>query len=264
MRSLSCLAAAFLGLSGSAALAGPNGYTLTTSQVVHLVDLANNSDSVYANTFVPSDSLAAHPSGLLYQADAAGGIYFVPGPPVPMFTVAYTQIADLDYDAGGLWGFSNASQELFYIDLGSATVTYSVPITSGLTGYTITGVTRNPFNGDLFLSGNTGFNQDFLFQVNTNTAAATVVGGLSHGDTASYISDIEFDGTGMLYAVTWFHRWFYSVDPSTAATTFVSSGPHRDVTAMALSNVPEAGTWAGGASACAAALYVFWMRRRNG
>lgn len=264
MHSPSRLVALLLGLSSFTALAGPNGYTLTTGQIVHLVDLANNSDSVFGNTSVSSDSLAADPSGFLYSADASGGIYFVPGPPVPMFSVAYTQIADLDYDGGGLWGFSNATKELFFIDLGSATVTYSVPITTGLTGYTITGVTRNPNNGDLFLSGNTGFNQDFLFQVNTNTATATVVGGMLHTDAGSYVSDIEFDGTGMLYAVTWVHRHFLEVDPSTAATTFLSSTTHRDITAMALSDVPEAGTWAGGVSTCAAALYVFWMRRRNG
>jgi hypothetical protein len=59
------------------------------------------------------------------------------------------------------------------------------------------------------------------------------------------VSDIDFDpSTGTLHAMTWFHRWFYSVDPTTAATAFVSAGPHRDATGMALPAIPEPGTLA--------------------
>ena len=44
---------------------------------------------------------------------------------------------------------------------------------------------------------------------------------------------------GALYAMSWFHRDFYKVNPMNAATSLVSSGPHRDSTGMALSPVPE-------------------------
>mgnify|MGYP001004389326 FL=1 len=76
------------------------------------------------------------------------------------------------------------------------------------------------------------------------TTTALLVGAMSHGDGFSYIADIDFDSAGNLYAMTWFHRWFYAVSPTTAATTFLSSGPHRDSTAMALQPVPvPAAAW---------------------
>lgn len=41
--------------------------------------------------------------------------------------------------------------------------------------------------------------------------------------------------------MSFYHRYFYTVSTSTAATSFVSAGPHRDTTAMALNPVPEPG-----------------------
>jgi hypothetical protein len=63
-------------------------------------------------------------------------------------------------------------------------------------------------------------------------------------DAFSYVADIDFDPTGTLYAVSFFHRDFYSVNPTSGATSFISAGPHRDVFAMALnpSVVPEPAT----------------------
>ncbi|MBL8060027.1 MAG: PEP-CTERM sorting domain-containing protein [Chthonomonas sp.] len=60
-----------------------------------------------------------------------------------------------------------------------------------------------------------------------------------HGDANSYVADIDFDSAGTLYAMTWYHRDFYTVSQTNAAIGFVSAGPHRDVTAMAIQAVPE-------------------------
>jgi hypothetical protein len=57
-------------------------------------------------------------------------------------------------------------------------------------------------------------------------------------DVVSYFSDIEFDATGTLYAMSWFHRYFYTVSTTSAATSWLSIGPHHDFTAMAFA-VPE-------------------------
>jgi hypothetical protein len=43
-----------------------------------------------------------------------------------------------------------------------------------------------------------------------------------------------------LYGITWFHRHFLAIDPATAGVTTLSVGPHRDVTALAIQEVPEA------------------------
>lgn len=253
------LAAACLLASGPALAALPV-WALNYNQAINLVNAANNAELPFIPSPVVSDGLAADPAGILYVADAAGTIFSVQGS-MPLGNSGYTQIADLYYAAGGLWGFSNAGNTLFFFDLGSTSVTYSLAITSGLGANSITGVTRNPFTGDLYLSGNTGLNLDSLFLLDLNTASASLVGSLVHSDAFSYISDIEFDATGTLLAMTWYHRYFYSVNPADATTTLLSVGPHRDVTGFAVeaTDVPEAGTWAAGI----AVAVIGWVRRRQ-
>ncbi len=243
------MAAGCLFASGVARAASPV-WALNYNQAINLVDPTSNVESPFIPSPIVSDSLAADPAGILYVADPNGTIYTVQGS-FPIGSAGLGQVADLSYSSGGLWGFSNASDTLFFFDLGTTSVTYSLPITSGLLGYDVTGVTRRPSTGDIYLSGNTGLNQDSLFVLDLNTSSALLVGGMSHGDAFSYISDIEFDATGALLAMTWYHRDFYLVNPSDASTTLMSLGPHRDVTGLAVdtsqftqSEVPEPATWA--------------------
>lgn len=245
-------ATGLVALLGTSSLqAATLGWVLNTNQTIDLVSVATNTDVPATTTPFPSDSLAVSPGGTLYSADGFGNLWDVTGPPIPVGPTFRTQIADLDWAANGLWGYSNASQELFFFDLGSSTVTYAATLTlpgSLSPSVVVSGVAHEAATGDIYLSAWDGLNNDFLLRVAASTTTALLVGAMSHGDGFSYISDIDFDGSGNLYAMTWFHRWFYSVSPTTAATTFVSSGPHRDSTAMALQPVPvPAAAWLLGA-----------------
>jgi hypothetical protein len=233
-----------LGLAGPA-VAAPNGWVLNTNQTVHPVNLATNAEGAPMGLPFASNSLAMSPAGTRYSADAFGNLWDVTLGFIPVGPTMRTQIGDLTWGAGGLWGYSNATQELFFFDLGSASVTWAV--TLALPGSlsptaVITGVAHQAATGDVFLSAADGLNNDWLLRVPAASATALLVGAMPQGDSFSYISDIEFDATGTLYAMTWFHRWFYSVDPATGATTLVSTGPHRDSTALALMPVPEPAT----------------------
>jgi hypothetical protein len=242
--------------------AAPLGFVLNTNQTLDLVNVATNAEAPFNTTPFPSDSLAVTPAGTLFAADGFGNLWDVTGPPIPVGATLRTQIADLDWAANGLWGYSNASQELFYFDLGSSNVTYATTLTlpgSLSLAAIVSGVAHDPGTGDIYLSAWDGLNNDLLLRVAASTTTALLVGSMAHGDGSSYISDIDFDAGGTLYAVTWFHRWFYSVSPATAATTFISSGPHRDSTALALQPVPvPAAAWLFGS-----ALGVMgWLRRK--
>jgi hypothetical protein len=227
--------------------AAPVGWVHNTNQTIDLVNLATNGDAPASSSFFASDSLAVSPAGTLYAADGLGVLWDLTGPPLPAGPTLRTQIADLDHDNGGLWGYSNASQELFWFDLGSLAVAYATPLAlpASLSAATVvTGVAHQPGSGDIYLSAYDGLNNDWLLRVPAASSTAQLVGGLAHGDSFSHISDIDFDAGGTLYAMTWFHRWFYSVDTSTAATSFLSAGPHRDSTGLALLPVPEpASVW---------------------
>ena len=249
-----------LAAAGFARAAGPV-WALNYNQGINLVNVPSNAEVPFIPSPVVSDSLAADTSGVLYVADSGGTIYSVQGG-IPLGSVGSGQIADLYFAAGGLWGFSNANSTLFFFDLGSASVTYSLAITAGLGGNTITGVAQHPSTGDLYLSGYTAYNQDSLLLLDLNTATASLVGSLTHGDAASYISDIEFDSLGNLLAMTWYHRDFYQVNPANAVTSPISNGPHRDVTGLAIlrAEVPEAGTWAAG---ILAPLALWNLKRRH-
>ncbi len=233
--------------AASALQAAPLGWVLNTNQTMNLVNLATNAEVPYNITPFQSDSLAVSPTGTLYSADGFGNLWDVTGPPIPVGATLRTQIADLDWAANGLWGYSNASQELFYYDLGSSSVTYAATLTlpgSLSSGAIVSGVAHDAGSGDVFLSAWDGLNNDLLLRVPNATTTALLVGSMAQGDGFSYISDIDFDAAGTLYAVTWFHRWVYSVAPGTGATTFISSGPHRDSTALALTPVPvPAAVW---------------------
>jgi hypothetical protein len=233
-----------IGLFGAGSVQGaPIVGTLNTNTSRYFVNVANNNEFFFGNNLFQSDSLAQSPAGTLYSIDAAGVIWDVTAGPFPAGPTARTQVGDLVYGNGGLWGFSNATQELFFFDLGSSTVTSSQVI-SGTGTNTITGVAYQPSTGDVYLSGYIGLNTDKLFRVPNASNTATLVGSMANADPASYFSDIEFDSTGTLYAMSWFHRWFYTVSTTTALTTLVSTGPHRDVTAMAFA-VPEHASWLG-------------------
>ena len=251
----------------SAAQAAPNGWVLNTNQTINLVDLASNAEAAAGGTSFPSDSLAVSPGGTLFSADSAGNLWDVTGPPIPVGPTLRTQIADLDWAGNGLWGYSNASTELFFYDLGASSVTYAATLTlpgSLPAGAIVTGVAHQPGSGDIFLSAHDGLNNDLLLRVPAASSVAQMVGGLAHGDSFSYISDIDFDATGTLHAMTWFYRWFYSVSPTSAATSFISAGPHRDATALALTPVPEtASAWLFGLGLAVLGARV-WQRRRDG
>lgn len=223
------------------AQAAPIVRTVQTNQALQLVNVATNTDSSLWSTPFATDSLAIDLGGSLYSADPNGVIFNVTSAiATPVGPTGFTQVGDLDFAPGGLWGFSNANQRLFFFDLGTTSVTYSVNLSS-FASSTVTGVAFDPFSGSVFLSANTGFNSDQLFMVASAATSASLVGNMVHADALSYISDIDFDGAGTLYAMTWFHRDFYSVNPSNGATSLISNGPHRDVTGLAIdaSVVPE-------------------------
>ncbi|MEO7386872.1 MAG: hypothetical protein ABIX37_08055 [Gammaproteobacteria bacterium] len=251
--------------------AAPVGWVLNTNQTLDLVNVASNADVPYNTTPFPSDSLAVAPAGTLYLADGFGNLWDVTGPPIPVGPTLRTQIADLDWANNGLWGYSNASQELFYFDLGSSSVTYAVTLTlpgSLSAAAIVAGVAYDAANGDIFLSAWDGLNNDLLLRVPTATTTALLVGAMAQADSFSYIADIDididFDAAGTLYAMTWYHRWFYSVAPTTAVTSFVSSGPHRDSTALALQPVPVPATaWLFGGGLAALRASARRLRRSS-
>lgn len=226
-----------LGLAVSA-MGAPLVHVLNTNQTIDLVNAANNASVPYGTTIFPSQSLALTPGGALYSADPAGILFNVTGPPIPVGPTGKTQIGDLDYAGNGLWGYSNASSELFFFDLGLSLVTYSQVI-SLPPAATVTGVAHQASTGDVYLSANNGLNNDFLLRVPSFATSATLIGPMANGDAFSYFADIDFDASGTLYAMSFFHRYFYTVSTTTAATSLVSVGPHKDTTAMALNPVPE-------------------------
>jgi hypothetical protein len=251
----------------SSVQAAPLSWVLNTNQTLDLVNVATNTDVPFNTTPFASDSLAVSPTGTLYLADGTGNLWNVTGPPIPVGPTGRTQIADLDWAANGLWGYSNASQELFYYNLGVSNVTYAVTLTlpSILSpSAVVAGVAHDPTSGDIYLSAWDGLNSDLLLHVPTASNTALLIGAMAHGDGFSYISDIDFDAAGTLYAVTWFHRWFYSVSPTTAATSFISSGPHRDSTALALMPVPvPAAVWLFGGALTALGACRRWAGGRR-
>lgn len=249
------LATLALALAAARVEAAPFAHVVGANNAIELVDVAANTDAPAGATIFATDSLAVAPSGARYSADPNGVLFDVTGPNFPVGPTGFAQIADLDYAPHGLWGFSNQTQTLFFFDLTLNTVTSSLT-DPALSAYTITGVAHRASDGSVFLSGYDATSVDLLFQVAPSATSAALVGSLAHGDGASYVSDVDFDpSSGTLYAMTWFHRWFYAVDPTTAATAFVSAGPHRDATGMALQAVPEPGAFALtsiGLAACAA------------
>jgi len=246
-RRASTIGGMFVALIGCMALvspaqAAPLVYQLNTNTTIYLVNAANNNELFYGNTPFTSDSLAMSPTFALFTADTNGVLWDVTGAPFPVGPTSFTQIGDLDWANNGLWGFSNANTSLFFYDLTSSSITYSAAI-SGLGAATVTGVAHDAASGDIYLSINTGLNTDQLAVIPFSTTAANVIGSMSIADAASYIADIDFDGaSGNLYAMTFFHRYFYTVNTTNAATTLASTGPHRDTTAMALNPVPEPAT----------------------
>jgi hypothetical protein len=249
-------------LGGAWVGAAPIAVTLGTNQTRYDVNVATNTEIAIPNNPFVSDSLARSAGGILYSADPAGVIWDVTASfQIPVGPTGRTQIGDLVVGSNGLWGFSNASQELFFFDFGSAGVT-SAQVISGLGGATVTGVAYEGSTGDVYLSGNTGLNTDTLFRVPNASAAATTVGPMANGDAFSYFSDIEFDASGTLYAMSWFNRWFYTVDPANGTTSLVSTGPHRDGTAMALV-VPEPSTCIMALAGLACGGYLVKRRRKR-
>lgn len=205
---------------------------------IDLVDMVTQSEVGISSTIFPTDSLAMDAGGNLYSADPSGVIFNVTTPGnFPVGPTGFSQIGDLVYASGGLFGFSNATQTLFFFDLINTTVTYSQNIL-GLSGI-VTGIAYQNSTGLVYLSTANGANNDTLYEVSLSNPLAIAKGTMTHGDSGSYVTDIEFGANGTLYAMTWYNRHFYSVNPATGTTGFISAGPHRDVTGMALNPVPE-------------------------
>jgi hypothetical protein len=223
--------------------AAPTAWVLNTNMTIDTVDVATNADIPYGSTPFQSDSLARSAAGLLFSADPGGNLWDVTGAPIPVGPTGRTQIADLDWAPNGLWGFSNATSELFFFDLGASAVTFASTVTVAGFGI-VTGVAHHAPTGDVYLSAHNALNSDFLLKIPNSSTVAQLVGSMVIGDAASYVSDVDFDASGNLHAMTWFHRHFYTVSTVTGATSFVSAGPHRDTTGMALNPVPEPTTWA--------------------
>ncbi len=236
MRSL--LTLSVFGILCQISTATPLAWILNTNTTIDVVNVATNGSAPAGTTPFISQSLARTPSGNLISAGPNGALWDVTGGPIPVGATGRTQIGDLDYGSGGLWGYSNASQELFFFDLTLLTVTYAQVISMPST-ITVEGVAFQQSTGDIFLSVHAGLNTDRLLHVAASATSATLVGPMANGDAFSYFSDIDFDSTGTLYAVSFFHRYFYTVSTANAATSFVSSGPHKDTTGMALDPVPE-------------------------
>lgn len=236
--SLCCLT-----LLGSLSVASPIAWISNANATIDTVNVATNGSVLYGNTPFVTDSLARTNSGNLIIANGGGVLWDVTGSPVPIGATGKSQIGDLDYGNGGLWGYSNASQELFFYDLGLFAVTYSQVISIPSTA-TVEGVAFQQSTGDIYLSAHVGLNTDRLLHVPAFATSATLIGPMANSDPFSYFSDIDFDAAGTLYAVSFYHRFFYTVSTSNAATILISTGPHKDTTGMALNPVPEPATLA--------------------
>ncbi|MEI7575858.1 MAG: PEP-CTERM sorting domain-containing protein [Armatimonadota bacterium] len=252
---------ALFGFTCSFGLAAPFARVLSANQQIRNVDMVTQTEPLLFTTGLPSESLAVSIGGTQYFADPVGNLWTpTSSGSIPAGSLGFGQIGDLDWANNGLWGFSNANQSLFFYDLGSASVTasYSIPSLSSLI---VTGVAFRPTDSSIFLSARQGLNNDFLFQVPSSSSTANLIGSMPISDAFSYVADIDFDPTGTLYAVSFYHRDFYSVNVSTAATSFISTGPHRDVYAMALNPtvVPEPGTILG----LAAGICGYLRRRKS-
>jgi len=208
---------------------------------IESVDVPTNSGVIVTNLTFPTNSLALSPAGALYVADPAGNLWDVTGPPIPAGSIGMADIGDLDWSANGMWGFSNATSDLFFFDVGSMTVTYSQGLTVPV-GLSVSGVAHQDSTGDTYLSAFDAGLNSYLFKNPSSSATLNLVGTMSHSDAGSYISDIEFDAGGILRGVTWFHRHLLTINPTSAATSTISVGPHRDSTAFAMNPVPEPST----------------------
>lgn len=253
MRTLSIVTLAALGSLGSAA---PLARVAHNSGALSLVNASSQAEINLWGTGFGTDSLAMDLTGSLYSSDIAGSIYNVTSPvPFLLGATGLGQVGDLDYGNNGLWGYSNSVQSLFFFDFGSNSVSYQTTLT-GLAG-TVSGVAYQPSSGSVFLSAYTGYNADSLYEVQASSTTAILKGTMSHSDAFSYIADIDFSASGTLFAMTWYHRDFLTVSTVDGSTAAYSSGPHRDVTAMALEPVPEP------ASLLAVAMGLVALRRRR-
>jgi len=104
-----------LGLWTGWVQAAPIAWTLDANMTRFRVPVATNTEFSLTNNPFQSDSLARSASGTLYSADPVGMIWDVTnGFQIPVGPTSRMMIGDLVMGVNGLWGFSNASQELFF------------------------------------------------------------------------------------------------------------------------------------------------------
>lgn len=135
--------------------------------------MANNAETpVPPNTF-QSRSLAIDPANQLISIDSNGVLFNVTGPAIPMGATGMLGCGDLDWGVGGVWGYDNLADQLFFFDTTLSTLTSVTAISGVGAGQTVDGVAYRPSDGSIFLSAHNPAMTDFLYQVMpfTNVAA---------------------------------------------------------------------------------------------
>ena len=230
---------------GMACMAGasPVPYVTSLNGVLLTVDAANNSPTLIGPSGLATDSRAQDINGKLWAASASGGLYQVTGSGSTLIAnLPFGNIGDLDCDANGIWGYSNAASMLFYYNLTSNSVTVQTPVPS-LVGKTVTGVAIDAA-GQMYLS--TALNNELYKMFNPMVPIANFIGLMPTTD--NNFGDIDFDpATGKLWGVTYNNRSWYTINTGNATTQLITptTSGVLDITGLAIPVVaPEPATWA--------------------
>lgn len=232
---------AMLVVSGAVASASPIPYITSLNGFLLKVDAANNTPTNVGPSGLATDSLAQDINGNLWAASASGGLYQVNGSGSTFVTnLPSGNIGDLDCDAFGIWGFSNATSTLFYYSFTMSTVVLQTPVPT-LLGSTVTGVAYD--SGRIYLSTQLG---NMLYMMpNPIIPIISFVGLMPTTD--NNFGDIDFDpASGQLYGVTYNNRSWYTINPNNGLTQLVTptTSGVLDITGIAMPvAAPEPSTW---------------------